>query len=103
MERLEEELIEVVKKKVIERLEKSEANNADAEAESSANVVSLVLFAACQIQIIPLNIGSTTRGRIAKLTNSNSVSACFYVHVCRDYLRRIHWLVCLALQTATGR
>ncbi|XP_044416354.1 uncharacterized protein [Triticum aestivum] len=38
MERLEEELIEVVKKKVIERLEKSEANNADAEAESSANV-----------------------------------------------------------------
>lgn len=47
MERLKEELIEVVKKKDIERLEKSEANNADAEVESSANVVSLVLFAAC--------------------------------------------------------
>ncbi|XP_044405573.1 uncharacterized protein [Triticum aestivum] len=38
MERLKEELIEVVKKKVIERVEKSKANNADGEAESSANV-----------------------------------------------------------------
>lgn len=47
MERLKEELKEMVKKKVMERLEEYEAINTDAGAESSAHVVSSVLFAAC--------------------------------------------------------